>query len=66
MTPEEGRGVGLCAMCRHVRVVQTRTGSRFYLCRRSETDARYPRYPGLPVLECPGFASVSPTAEKNE
>lgn len=46
---------GLCGSCRHVQVVETRNESRFYLCRRSRTDSRFPRYPRLPVLECPGY-----------
>lgn len=49
---------GLCGDCLHARVVTTRTGSRFQLCRLSVSDPRFPRYPRLPVLACPGFASV--------
>lgn len=55
--------IGLCAVCRHVRIVQTRTGSRFFLCQRSYTDPAFPRYPRLPVLRCGGF---EPTAEGAE
>jgi hypothetical protein len=29
--------------------------STFYRCRRSFTDARFPKYPPLPVLTCVGF-----------
>jgi hypothetical protein len=36
-------------------VTGNRRGSRFYLCERSATDARFRRYPSLPVLACPGF-----------
>jgi hypothetical protein len=36
-------------------VVESARGVRFTLCRRSETDARFPRYPALPVLECVGY-----------
>jgi hypothetical protein len=25
------------------------------MCERSKTDSRYPKYPRVPVLECPGF-----------
>lgn len=32
-----------------------RRGSTFFRCGRADTDARYPRYPALPVLECPGY-----------
>lgn len=52
---------GLCGRCRHARIVESHRGSRFWLCRRSETDAEYPRYPRLPVLECAGFEAGSPT-----
>jgi len=46
---------GLCSMCLHVRQVQSGHGSTFYLCRRSETDPRFARYPRLPVITCRGF-----------
>lgn len=45
---------GLCDRCRHQRIVPTTRGSVFSLCERSRTDPRYPRYPPLPVLACPG------------
>jgi hypothetical protein len=50
-------GVGLCAACRNVRVIESRRGSRFYLCQLSEVDARFPKYPRLPVLQCIGYAA---------
>ena len=55
--PPRGHGPepGLCGVCRHSRVIETRTGSVFRLCERSKTDPRYPRYPPLPVFRCPGF-----------
>jgi len=46
---------GLCDRCRHQRVVRNTRGSAFSLCERSKTDPRYPKYPRVPVLECPGF-----------
>lgn len=48
---------GLCARCAHVRVVQSRRGSVFYLCLRSASDPSFPRYPRLPVLACRGYES---------
>ena len=48
--------VGLCAGCRYVRVIENRRASRFYLCRMSEVDPRFPRYPPLPVMRCVGYA----------
>ena len=53
--------VGLCAVCRHAQVVTSARGSRFYLCRLSATDPRFPRYPPLPVVNCAGF---SPDADR--
>lgn len=47
--------VGLCATCVHSRVIESKRGSVFRLCRRSETDARFPKYPPLPVRECVGY-----------
>jgi hypothetical protein len=35
-------------------VVRNTRGSVFSLCQRSREDDRYPRYPRLPVLICPG------------
>ena len=46
---------GLCDRCRHQRIVRTTRGSSFSLCERSRTQPEYPRYPRLPVRECPGF-----------
>ncbi len=51
-------GAGLCERCRHQRVVPNTRGSRFSLCERSKTDPHYPKYPRVPVLECPGFEEV--------
>ena len=48
--------VGLCLRCRHVHVVLSRSGQRYYRCERSATDAGYPKYPRLPVHRCPGYA----------
>ena len=46
---------GLCGNCAHVQRVTSARGSTFYLCRLSFVDARFPRYPALPVLVCSGF-----------
>lgn len=52
-------GVGLCGKCGHARVVESARGSRFYLCRLSETDPRFVRYPALPVLRCEGYRQAT-------
>ncbi len=56
----DGHPAGLCAACRHSRPIKTARGSVFRLCERSATDPAYPRYPALPVLDCPGFEPVPP------
>jgi hypothetical protein len=46
---------GLCAGCRHLRLLRS-ARSAFVFCAKSEQDARFPRYPRLPVVACDGFA----------
>ena len=50
---------GLCAGCRHRKENRNDRGSVFLYCRKSETDKRFPKYPPLPVLACPGYDPVS-------
>jgi len=57
--------VGLCAGCRHARVVQSKR-STFWLCELSRTDPRFPRYPALPVLQCAGFEPLPPAASPTD
>jgi len=54
VVPNDSDEVGLCAGCRHARVVET-PRSRFWMCGRAASDARFARYPRLPVLECEGY-----------
>jgi len=51
---------GLCVVCRHHRVTGNRRGSQFYLCELSKTDARFRRYPPLPMMRCAGFQEGEP------
>jgi hypothetical protein len=44
-------------------MVETRKGSRFYLCQLSETDPRFPKYPRIPVLRCAGFVPLATPPE---
>ncbi len=46
---------GLCDHCVHQRVVRTTRGSAFSLCEKSRDDARFPKYPRIPVSACTGF-----------
>ena len=46
---------GLCGACRFQRVIRNTRGSAFSMCERAKVDARFPKYPRLPVAACPGF-----------
>jgi len=50
---------GLCNACIYQQLVPNRRGSVFSLCRRSKSDASFPRYPRIPVTECRGFEPSS-------
>jgi|AP45_3_1055517.scaffolds.fasta_scaffold67923_2 hypothetical protein len=47
-------GVGLCATCKHVRVVTSDRESYFVMCSLAKKDYKYKKYPRLPVLRCSG------------
>ncbi|HEX6200100.1 MAG TPA: hypothetical protein VF150_07555 [Thermoanaerobaculia bacterium] len=51
---ETGTRPGLCATCRHARILHSRT-SIFLRCAMAEVDPAFPRYPRLPVLSCRGY-----------
>jgi len=55
------RAQGLCARCCHRELVRS-PRHEYLRCRRSDSDARFPRYPRLPVTECSGFAAGTPVA----
>ena len=52
--------VGLCALCQHARAIRSSKNSEFWLCERSKTDARFTKYPPLPVRTCTGFEHSGP------
>jgi len=56
----EERRVGLCVRCRHARRIVSAKGSVFFMCQLASTDPRFPKYPRLPVLSCPGHESGTP------
>jgi hypothetical protein len=62
--PEGVAGAGICNRCRHQQVVRTTRGSAFSLCGRSRDEPeRFPRYPRIPVLACPGLVERATGAE---
>ena len=46
---------GLCRDCRYSRRIESDRGSVFFRCDLSLQDARFPKYPRLPVHECSGY-----------
>jgi hypothetical protein len=60
------RDVGLCSDCRFMRRIESDRGSIFHLCERSATDARFPKYPRLPVLQCAGYEALDADLEHGD
>ena len=54
---------GLCRACRHAEVLRSKR-SAFLRCGRAAGDTRFPRYPGLPVLQCAGFETPAAAAKE--
>ena len=52
---EHGVEAGLCADCVRV-ALQTGPHALYVRCLLASTDPRFPRYPRLPVISCPGYA----------
>ena len=51
----------LCETCAWMREVVTPKGSRFLLCRLSQTDPAYPKYLPQPVVRCDGYRKKEQT-----
>lgn len=49
------RDPGLCRDCRHSRRIESDRGSVFFRCELALEDARFPKYPRLPVIQCGGY-----------
>ncbi len=47
---------GLCDSCVHQKLIRTGRGNEFSMCERSKSQPEhFPKYPPVPVLECPGY-----------
>lgn len=57
---------GLCASCRHARIVTSDRGQQFWFCERSQTNPAFPKYPTLPVLTCAGYEPAPEPAREAE
>lgn len=54
----------LCESCTQMREIISGKGSRFLLCRLSQQDRRFPKYPPQPVLRCQGYQPAVAEAEE--
>jgi hypothetical protein len=63
-SPVRTAAIGLCAECAHARVQQSARGSTFWRCGRADDDARFRKYPPLPVRECAGHEPGEPQAAR--
>jgi len=56
-TPMQSRDphAGICASCKFAQVIPSSKGSEFVLCNYSRINPAFPKYPTLPVRQCPGF-----------
>jgi hypothetical protein len=49
------RHAGLCATCRHARLVTNDRGSVFVRCGYAALDPSFAKYPRLPVMACAAY-----------
>ena len=54
---------GLCDACKWQKLIRNTRGSTFSMCERSKNEPdRFPKYPRIPVLACPGYQEREPGA----
>ena len=53
-----------CETCTWMREVVTPKGSRFLLCRLSQTDPAYPKCPPQRVVRCDGYRKKDKTEQR--
>jgi len=49
-----------------MRRMESDRGSAFYLCGLSAMDARFPKYPRLPVVRCFGYEATDKDAKETD
>ena len=57
---------GLCDNCAFQRLVESGRGSAFSMCERGLDDPDWPKYPRMPVLQCPRFAPRMPAEQAQQ
>jgi len=58
--------LSICESCAHRKEVVSGKGSRFLMCKLSQTDRRFSKYPPQPVVDCTGFETRVPTENAPE
>jgi hypothetical protein len=53
---------GLCNDCQHAKRVTSARGSVFFLCGMHDRDARFAKYPRLPMVQCSAYGKNAETA----
>jgi hypothetical protein len=56
--PEGSVAPGLCGACQNARTMRSDRGSVFHRCLLADKDARFAKYPRLPVVRCVGWEPV--------
>lgn len=54
---------GLCDTCEHQKLIKSGRGSVFSMCQLGLRDPDWPKYPRMPVAQCPRYARVSPSSD---
>jgi hypothetical protein len=49
--------------CQHAQAITSVRGSTFTLCKLSFVDARFAKYPALPVRQCTGYQERETTRD---
>jgi len=49
---------GLCATCRHPKLITSAKGGVFILCQAHQFSHKLPKYPPLPVTKCSGYVEL--------
>ncbi len=60
------RTAGLCDRCTYHTAVRSDRGKYFHRCGYSDINKSFPKYPMLPVLECPAFSSIDKRGEDEQ
>ena len=60
------RQAGLCAECQHAKRITSDRGSVFWFCELSKVDARFVKYPRIPVRECAGYRRKDLSEERRD